>query len=251
MTSTANSGVASRLPLLLGEQLLAVVLGRSTARRVRTEPQHRGSSSGSTSASSWQRDLPRRCRAGTRRTRTSIHSNRSIERDAGEDEDGPQHERAEDAPEQHAELVLRRARRRTEDHRPHEHVVDREALLDQVAGEYSPAAWPPCHRSTTRPNARPIAIHTALSIAASLIGDDVRLAVEHEQVDEQQRGDEREEARPTATAATSKSAKLVAVARRRGASAAARASRSAVAAPSTAWAAASRAIGTRNGEHDT
>ena len=32
-TSTANSGVASRLAFSIGEQLLAVVLGRSTGRR--------------------------------------------------------------------------------------------------------------------------------------------------------------------------------------------------------------------------
>ena len=57
------------------------------------------------------------------------------ERDAGRDEDRAQHERAEHAPEQHAVLVPQRDRERREDHRPHEHVVDRQRLLDQVPRE--------------------------------------------------------------------------------------------------------------------
>ena len=56
------------------------------------------------------------------------------QRDAGEDEDRPQHERAEDAPEQHPELVLPGHGEEREDHRPDEHVVDRQALFDQEAG---------------------------------------------------------------------------------------------------------------------
>ena len=54
--------------------------------------------------------------------------------DAGEDEDAAQDERAEDAPEQHAELVLAGHGEEREDHRPHEDVVDRQALLDEEAG---------------------------------------------------------------------------------------------------------------------
>ena len=53
---------------------------------------------------------------------------------AGEDEHQPQHQRAEDAPEQHPVLVLARHDEVAEDQRPHEDVVDAEALLDQVAG---------------------------------------------------------------------------------------------------------------------
>ena len=45
------------------------------------------------------------------------------------------HQRAEDAPEQHAVLVDRRHREVTEDHRDDEDVVDAERLLDDVAGE--------------------------------------------------------------------------------------------------------------------
>ena len=44
------------------------------------------------------------------------------------------HQRAEDAPEEHSELELARDGEEREDHGPHEHVVDREALLDQEAG---------------------------------------------------------------------------------------------------------------------
>ena len=54
--------------------------------------------------------------------------------DAGEDEDGAQDEGAEDAPEQDAELVLARHGEEGEDHRPHEDVVDGQALFDEEAG---------------------------------------------------------------------------------------------------------------------
>src|SRR3546814_7621639 len=57
------------------------------------------------------------------------------QRHAGEDEDGAQHECPEDAPEQNTELVGGGHPEERQDHRPHEHVVDREALLDQEAGE--------------------------------------------------------------------------------------------------------------------
>src|SRR3546814_17398084 len=56
------------------------------------------------------------------------------EPDPGEDEDEAQHQRPEDAPEQHPELELAGDREVAHDDRPDEHVVDREDLLDQVAG---------------------------------------------------------------------------------------------------------------------
>jgi len=55
------------------------------------------------------------------------------ERRAEDDERGAQGEGAEDAPEQDAVLILEWDRHRCEQHRPHEHVVDAERLLDQVA----------------------------------------------------------------------------------------------------------------------
>ena len=60
-----------------------------------------------------------------------------------------------------------------EDHRPHEHVVDRQALLDQEAGDST--RRPPCpgrpaaQQVDDAGNARPIEIQTADSIAASLM----------------------------------------------------------------------------------
>ena len=62
----------------------------------------------------------------------------------GEDEDGPQHQGAEDAPEQDAELVLAGHGEEGEDHRPDEDVVDRQALLDQVAREVLARGLAPC-----------------------------------------------------------------------------------------------------------
>ena len=91
-----------------------------------------------------------------------------MQRDAGEDEHRAQDQGAEDAPEQHPELVLRRHGEVAEDHRPDEDVVDREALLDQVAGQVLAGGLPPCQARITNVNARPSAIQTADSIAASL-----------------------------------------------------------------------------------
>ena len=54
---------------------------------------------------------------------------------AGGDERAAQHERAEDAVEEHAVLIGGRDREGAEDQRPDEHVVERERLLEQVAGE--------------------------------------------------------------------------------------------------------------------
>jgi hypothetical protein len=53
--------------------------------------------------------------------------------DTREDEGEPQHQGAEDTPEQHPELELLGDREVAHDERPHEDVVDAQALLDQVA----------------------------------------------------------------------------------------------------------------------
>ena len=60
------------------------------------------------------------------------------EGDAGEDEDRPEDERTEDAPEEDAELVLPGHGEVREDHRPDEDVVDRQRLLDEEAREVLP-----------------------------------------------------------------------------------------------------------------
>ena len=55
---------------------------------------------------------------------------------------GPQHESGEDPEGQHAELMLARHRERGHDHQEDEEVVDREALLDEVAGKVLRAVVP-------------------------------------------------------------------------------------------------------------
>ncbi len=72
--------------------------------------------------------------------------------DAGEDEDRPHHQRAEDAPEQHPMLVARRHLEVAHDQRPHKHVVDAEALLDQVARQVLGGRL--TRRTTTAPPTR-------------------------------------------------------------------------------------------------
>ena len=57
------------------------------------------------------------------------------QRRAGQDEDRAQHERADDAPEQHPVLELAGDREVGEDDQEDEQVVDRERVLDQVAGD--------------------------------------------------------------------------------------------------------------------
>ncbi|KAG1084833.1 hypothetical protein G6F40_014372 [Rhizopus arrhizus] len=62
------------------------------------------------------------------------------QRSAQADHDGAQHDHAQDAPEQHAVLVLARNREEAEDQRDHEDVVHRQRLLDHEAGVVRHAA---------------------------------------------------------------------------------------------------------------
>ena len=141
------------------EQLLAVVLGGGRDRR-----------GGRAAAARFvlrvdlglvvTHDLPRRVEQ-ERAEDVEDASKRSISATPAKMKIGPQHERAEDAPEQDPELVRPGHGEEREDHRPDEDVVDREALLDQVAGEVlagRPGARRP--RDDER-EARPIAIQTA------------------------------------------------------------------------------------------
>ena len=86
-----------------------------------------------------------------------------------------------------------------EDQRPDEHVVDREALLDQVARRSTPP--PPGSPNTSsdeQPEREPDRDPArADSIAARRKLDDLGLAVQDEEVDEQQRAEEREERQPS------------------------------------------------------
>ena len=97
-------------------------------------------------------------------------------------------------------------------------------------------------------------IQTADSMAASFVLDGVGAAVEDQQVDEQQHDDEGEEQRPHPGADVDRREALplvVAASVLRGTRRGLPAQRVSPALPMTAWAAARRAIGTRNGEQDT
>ena len=108
MISTANSGVASRLPFWMVNSFwpsYSVVDGMTLPH----DPEHEvllRMDLGLVVAG----DLPRReSRNGTEDDEHPLE--RLDQGDAGEDEHGPQDEGTEDAPEQHPELVLGRARR--------------------------------------------------------------------------------------------------------------------------------------------
>ena len=164
--STANSGVASSLPACRTNRcwpLYSVVDGITLRTRLST-----GLCSGWTSSSSW-RSMRAAVISRSAPNTNSIHSNRSSSADPGEDEHEPQHQGAEDAPEQHPELVRPGHGEVAHDQRPHEHVVDAEALLDQVAGDVLGGRLPAVPPHMTNVNDRPMPIHTADSMAASLV----------------------------------------------------------------------------------
>jgi hypothetical protein len=106
--------------------------------------------------------------------------------DAGEDEHEAQHEGAEDAPEQHPELVGAGHREVAHDQRPHEDVVDAEALLDEVARDVLAGGLAPVpgedHTGEGDADADP---HRRLD-GGLLGGGGVRLAVHEQQVDDEQ-----------------------------------------------------------------
>ena len=118
------------------------------------------------------------------------------QRDPGEDEDEAQHQRPEDAPEQHPELVGAGHREVAHDQRPHEHVVDAEALLDEVARDVLAgrlAAVPgEDHAGEGDADADP----DRRLDGGFLGGGGVRLAVDQQQVDDQQHRHERQERHP-------------------------------------------------------
>jgi hypothetical protein len=118
------------------------------------------------------------------------------QRHPGEDEQGPHHEGAEDAPEQHAVLVLLRDQEVAHDQGPDEDVVDAEALLDQVARDVLPArrrAEPPRHDAGERQSAADPGGGFVRRLARAHL---VRVTMHHQQIDQQQRGDDPEQHQP-------------------------------------------------------
>ena len=132
-TSTASSGVATPLAGLAHEEALPVVLVGH-----RHDPAEQPAAPGSARGGSRRRACSAMLDAGEHEERAE-----DVDRSSGSaraaprrgDEDRAEHERAEDAPEQHAVLVLAGHGEVREDQGEDEDVVDREALLDQVAGE--------------------------------------------------------------------------------------------------------------------
>ena len=86
---------------------------------------------------------------------------------ADRNEGGTQDQGSDDPPEKRAMAVPVRNGEVREDHRQHEHVVDRQTALDHVAGQISVAAPPPRHHQTTPANATASTSHTAVHAAAS------------------------------------------------------------------------------------
>ena len=72
----------------------------------------------------------------------NMNENAEMQRGAEGDEDRPQHQRGEDPERQHPLLVLGRHRERGHDDHEDEEVVDRQALLDDVAREVLGAEVP-------------------------------------------------------------------------------------------------------------
>jgi hypothetical protein len=118
------------------------------------------------------------------------------QRGAAQDHPGPQHDGGQDPPEEDPVLVDGGDGEGVEEQDEDEEVVDRERLLDQVAGEELdrlPRPEPPPDPAVEEerqadPDARP-----AERVAG---GDDLVLLVEHEEIDHQEEDDERDEARP-------------------------------------------------------
>ena len=108
--------------------------------------------------------------------------------DTGEDEPESHGEGAEDSPEEHPVLVLRRDLEVGEEDRPDEDVVHAEALLDEVATHVlargGTAELPQHDETEDEPDGDP-----RDGLNGGFLGvDDVRLAVDDEDVDQEQRG---------------------------------------------------------------
>src|SRR3954463_11426779 len=118
------------------------------------------------------------------------------QRGAGGDESAAHHERAEDAPEEDAVLQLRRHAEEGEDQHDDEDVVDAERLLDHVPGEElqrRTAAEPEVDERVERERQRDPDGAPGERFA---YGDDVHFAMEHAEVEREEREDSEVEENP-------------------------------------------------------
>jgi hypothetical protein len=115
---------------------------------------------------------------------------------ADEDEDRAHHDRADDAPEEHAVLEARLDLEVGEHEDEDEDVVHAQAQLDEVAGEELLAefgAAPPPHESAERDGER---APDGAPAERLLHRDDVGVALKHPQVEGEHRGDEEKKRAP-------------------------------------------------------
>ncbi len=116
--------------------------------------------------------------------------------DAGGDAERPQHQRAEHPVEQHPRPVRHRHREAGEDEGPHEDVVDRQALLEQVGGVvlagHRRAEPAPHHQPEGQAHRDP---GRALDQRLAQ-GRGMRPPLDDQQLHQQQADDDREERRP-------------------------------------------------------
>jgi hypothetical protein len=117
------------------------------------------------------------------------------QRGAGEDEDRAHAERAEHAPEEHTVLVCGRHREVREDRVEDEQVVDRERLLDHVAGQELESALGTKPLRDERREAQCERHPDRAPDAGLLRRDLVRIAMEHAEIQREQRQHEDHEAR--------------------------------------------------------
>ena len=163
------------------------------------------------------------------------------ELDARKDEQAPKHDRAKDPPEQHSVLKGPRHREKGEDQRPHEHIVNAQAELDQIPREPFTGSGPAVgreHDHTERDaNSNPDRELDAGPARAAFLG----FAVNYEDVDREEKSDDDADRRPRPPRDFEVDASSLCREDQR----------VSPPLPMTAWAAARRAIGTRNGEQLT
>ena len=111
------------------------------------------------------------------------------DRSAEADEDGPEHDRAEDPVEEHPVLVLERDDEGREDQREDEDVVDRQAELEQVAGEVRCAILGAAGEEDEHPEGQAQRDVEGAEDRGFAERRGMRLSVEDEQVQRQDRAD--------------------------------------------------------------
>ena len=117
------------------------------------------------------------------------------QRRAEPDEQRPEGKCAEDAPEQHPMLIFERDGERGEKHRPHEHVVHRKRLLDQIARDVLAEGLAAERRPDDCPE-REAAGHPDHGFTQRLFGAGLVIVSVADEIDREHQGNESAEAYP-------------------------------------------------------